>query len=611
MAVSPTRSGKEYLARIRHGIAVGELWSICAVLVVCFYGLRICEAQSAQQESTSSALPLSSQNTVPSNSPEMATHDEQTTFRVNVNLVLVRVVVRDSRGQTVGSLRKEDFQVFDKGKPQIVTQFSLVHSGSKVSEQKGSEPEASFDATRGTTPLAVPEHFVAYLFDDVHLSFAELAQARVAADRSLASMHPTDRAGMFSTSGQTVLDFTDDREQLHQTLLRFRPRPVTGTGVQECPDISYYMADLIVNKNDLQALNVATQDTLTCQFQNDPRYLSAAQALAQSTASQRLVEGETETRLALGVLKDVVRRMSIIPGQRSIVLVSPGFLTPQLEYEFMAIVDRALQSAVVINAIDARGLYTVVPGGDISVRQVGSALTQGFKMQYQTESATANEFVLADLANSTGGVFFHNNNDLLEGFRRVAEIPEYNYVLGFSPQDLKLDGSFHALKVRLTAPETKFTVDSRRGYYAPRKMADAAEEAKREIEDELFSQEKLHDLPVDLHTQFFKVSDTEAKLSVLAHVDVKRLTFHKNEGRNRNDLTIVSGLFDRNGNYITGNEKILEMRLRDDTLEKKLNSGITVKSSFDVKPGSYLVRLVVRDAERQLMSAESGAVQIP
>jgi len=53
------------------------------------------------------------------------------------------------------------------------------------------------------------------------------------------------------------------------------------------------------------------------------------------------------------------------------------------------------------------------------------------------------------------------------------------------------------------------------------------------------------------------------------------------------------------------------MRLRDETLANGLGSGITIRTSFDVKPGTYLVRLVVRDAEGQLMAATNGAVQIP
>jgi len=64
--------------------------------------------------------------------------------------------------------------------------------------------------------------------------------------------------------------------------------------------------------------------------------------------------------------------------------------------------------------------------------------------------------------------------------------------------------------------------------------------------------------------------------------------------------------FDENGNFVIGGEKIVEMRLLDSTLEKLGRSGINVKSSFDVKPGSYLVRLVVRDAEGELMAAKNG-----
>ena len=133
---------------------------------------------------------------------------------------------------------------------------------------------------------------------------------------------------------------------------------------------------------------------------------------------------------------------------------------------------------------------------------------------------------------------------------------------------------------------------------------------QQEIEEAVFSREEMHDLPVDLRTQFFKPDPADAKLTVLAKVDVKRLRYKKVDGRNKNDLTVVSVLFDRDGNYVTGATKILEMRLRDTTLNK-LNGGITVKTSFDVKPGTYAVRLVVRDAEGQLMAAENGAVDIP
>jgi len=173
-----------------------------------------------------------------------------------------------------------------------------------------------------------------------------------------------------------------------------------------------------------------------------------------------------------------------------------------------------------------------------------------------------------------------------------------------------LDGRFHAMKVTVK-DMGKFTLQARRGYYAPTHLADAGETAKQEIEEALFSREELHDIPIELHTQFFKPSDDTARLSVLTKVDLRHVRFRKAEGRNRNDLTVTSGLFDRNGNFVAGIQKTLEMRLRDVTLAGPLGSGIMVKTSFDVKPGSYLLRLVVRDAEGQSMAAINSAVEIP
>jgi VWFA-related protein len=540
---------------------------------------------------------------------EISSRDELTTFKVKVNLVLVRVVVRDASGRAVGNLKQEDFELFDNRKPQVIKQFAMEQPGSQAAAQR-SQQKPSDDSNDDLPPPPIaPEHYVAYVFDDVHLDFGDLARVRDAADRHMATLTPTDRAAIFTISGQNNLEFTDDRTLLHDTLLKLQPRPISRGANTGCPDISYYTADLIQNRRDTNAIELAIQDALACAYNRDPTMRPAAQTLVESTAAGVLSQNDHESRLSLSVLRDVIRAVAAMPGQRSILFLSPGFLVPQMESEYIDLVDRALRTQVVVSAMNARGLYSVQPLGDISNDGPANEFSAVSRSQYANQSAFEEENILRDLAFGTGGSFFHNNNDLDAGFRYIAATPEYWYVLGFSPQNLKLDGRFHDLKVTVKNGQ-KLTILTRKGYYAPKHIADPAEEAKREIEDALFSQEEMHDLPIDLRTQFFKPSDMDAKLAVLVHVDVKKMHFQKAEGRNLNNLTIVSGLFDRNGKFITGNQKIVDMHLKDETLASKLGAGITVKSSFDVKPGSYLVRLVVRDAEGQL-SAANGAIEIP
>jgi hypothetical protein len=72
------------------------------------------------------ALVLTCSLTAPSQSvPAASPPDSAPTLKVDVKLVPVHVVVRDAQGQTVGNLGKDDFQVFDQGKEQVITQFSV------------------------------------------------------------------------------------------------------------------------------------------------------------------------------------------------------------------------------------------------------------------------------------------------------------------------------------------------------------------------------------------------------------------------------------------------------------------------------------------------------
>jgi VWFA-related protein len=545
-------------------------------------------------------------------STEVSSRDTAPTFKVRVNLVLVRVVVRDSQGNVVPNLKKEDFQLFDNRKPQTISSFSVETPATHAMVATTAATPSIQAAAEAPvlTPTALPQRFVSVVFDDTSLSTTDAVTVRAAATRLFGSMAPSDRVGIYTTSGQFTQEFTADREALQESLLRIVPHPLsTSPGLHPCPEINYYEADQIVNFHDAQALAVATEDTVQCAFNGDETQRAQAASMAESSAQQAASQGDAQSDYIYRHLEDAMRRLSAMPGQRVMVFVSPGFIVTTYTREGGDLIDRANRANIVINTIDARGLYTP-DMGDIADPPRDTVLTAGPKTMYRTSSQFAQTEILAQLADGTGGTFFHNRNDLDEGLRRAVVAPSLSYLLAFSPQNLKVDGRYHTLKVSL-AGKQKYTVQTRHGYYAPRSVKDPAEAAKQEIQEAIFSQEEIHDVPIDLQTQFFKTDETQAKLAVLTHVDMKGIHFRKAEGRSLDDLTFATAIFDQNGNFVTGGEKIVQMRLLDPTLNRLSRSGFTVKSSFDVKPGTYLVRLVVRDAEGSQMAARNGAVVIP
>jgi len=553
---------------------------------------------------------------------EVTTRDETPTFQSRVSLVRVPVVVRDKQGHTVGTFHNQDFQLTDRGKPQAVSQFAL--EGSAVPKPQPAKAEIPGEPARVKPPL--PTRFIAIVFDDVHLAGGDLANARAAALKHIEQgIPPQERVALLTLSGSVALEFTNDVAKLREMLMKIAPVPPRS----HFPPASFYMADQFMRDPGDESLGCSS--TPSCSVSCDAgmpqvlltqTYVTAdclqltcfavaeAPPIARATLRAVFNEGEGDTGNAFRTLNNVVRLLGSMPGDRIMILVSPGMYLPEtLQRNLSESIDRATRSGVIINTLDARGVYTIDPSVGVPGCTLTNQLTQQYVAQYDHFEITAQGLILGDLASSTGGTAL-SGNDFLGEFDRLANPPEHVYYLGFYPTDLKPDGKFHEIKVTL-ANSQGLSIQARKGYWAPSHAEDATTAASREISEAVFSHDELRDLPLDIDTEFHKTTAQDAKLKITAHLDIGQLHLRRQDDRNRNDVTVVYALFDGNGNYITGTQKVVELRVKDENVEHRRALGVTLNSDFDVKRGAYMIRVVARDAEGQQMAAANDTVEIP
>ena len=280
-------------------------------------------------------------------------------------------------------------------------------------------------------------------------------------------------------------------------------------------------------------------------------------------------------------------------GTRVILMASSGFLSGKLEWEQDQIVEKALQANVVINSLDAKGLYTIdAPemGPGATVRSVTYQQLLGGQSKEDLNSAMGN------LADSTGGLFFHNSNDLDLGFKELGMQPEVSYLLGFAPD--VLDSKYHRLKVNLKAAEHT-TVQARRGYMAVAgKPADRKTPAERRVDREVFTTSRLEEAPVTVACRPATSPEGRPAANLTFHVDIAKVQFHDQDGLRSQKIHIIAVLLDAQAAFVKGLEGAMEFAIKADNFERLLATGFDANLSLEAPPGSYRLRTVVVEGDQ-------------
>ena len=390
------------------------------------------------------------------------------TIQVGTDALLIPTVVRDATGHAVGNLTQADFTVLDQGKPRPLSGFSIVNFANTSTPVTPNVPAA---AAAPATPAPAPQtplHFTVLLFDDRHLEAGDLENTKLAASRLFDQPLPAeDRYIVLSFRGVNS-GVTRDPAVLKAAIAKLKT--TTRTTHQECPDISYFQADLMENQHNAAAFSIAFQDAESCSSLqrgagNDPGWQAAQERLVHQAAQRVLQIGDANARETVQFMRDVVGSMSKLPGQRTLVFLSPGYLSSSTDAMNLTseLVNVAGAFNVTINTLDVRGMSSSALAANDHGSFAGAA--SGANIENVRDQEKVARATMADLADSTGGTFFHNNNDLTGGLKSLVAAPEYLYLLQISLKDVKRSGTYHKLEVKVNQPGVK--AHFRSGYYAP------------------------------------------------------------------------------------------------------------------------------------------------
>jgi VWFA-related protein len=519
-------------------------------------------------------------------------------IRINVNLVQVDAVVTDSKGKAVTDLKAEDFEVLQDGRPQTITNFTFINV--KAAGVRGSTPRPALPPRGGGTagPPPPPPAFrpqqirrtVAFVVDDLGLSFDSIVRIRQSLTKFVdTEMQPGDLVAVIRTSaGMGALQqFTSDKRLLHSAIERIR----LTTGRVGVSSFGALEGAAPAGSIDMTAFN---------------QELEQAYSVGSMGAIQYVVQG----------LREVPGRKSLVLFSESMRLVFADGRSQFVEERLRRLSDAANRSSVVIYTIDPRGVaYTGLTAEDrtsgLSPQQIAQAVTQRSNQLNDSREGMIN------LAEKTGGLFLHDNNDIDGVVRQVVDDGDGYYLIGYQPEESTFDqktgvAKFHSINVRVKRPGLH--VRSRTGFFGtPDRRLPAAATPIAQITRALSSPFATGTLHVRL-TGLFSHSDKEGSyLNAMLYFDANDLSFVEDEDKMRTatvDIAVVT--FDADGKQIDGTDKTWKFRATQANYEEILKQGLVYSMHVPVKTaGAYQMRVVLRDFTTGELGSATQFIEVP
>jgi VWFA-related protein len=531
-----------------------------------------------------SAMQMTAQDQNPPQPDSQASY----TLKVDSDLVLTNVVVRDKKtGEVVRGLTANDFQIQENGKPQKIISFDFqsVDQAAPLNEatvtgKSGNTIMGSMNRSATSTELR-NHRLIVMFFDITSMQPEDLERAQDAARNYINhQMQAADLVAVVSLDSSLSLDrdFTANKQLLLNAVNAYSGTQGAG-----------FESGATSTTNQVEDTTAFTADEQEYNDVNTDRELFA--------------------------FADIAHSLAYINEKKSLLYFSGGIQRDGIENQasLHAAINAAVRANLSIYSVDARGLEAISPLGDASTGSLrGTGAYNGSALQNNLDSNFNTQEVLATLSSDTGGKAFLDSNDFSPAFLRIQQDTSAYYVIGFRSTDTQKDGRYRRLTIKINRPNLK--LEYRPGYYAPADFRHAnKDERERQLQEQLATDLPATDVELYLEAYYFR-NDTGAGnprfyVPVSLIVPGSQIPFVKGGDRSKATLDIIGELKNTAGQDMAEIRQTVKLAIDDSQQVSRKN--IQYTTGFSLPLGKYHLKFVVRENQTGRMGSFETDINLP
>ncbi len=507
-------------------------------------------------------------------------------LKVNAELVLTNVVARDAKtGELVRGLRQSDFSIQENGKQQQIATFDFesVDMATPLNEATVSGLAAGGSVNGGKAAVvARPEdlrnhRLIVMFFDLTSMQPEDLDRSVQAAQDFLRSkMQPADLVALVSL-GDTLKvdqDFTADKNVL-----------INEVAVYNGTEGQGFAQGATANSNQVEDTTGYTPDESEYNDINTDRELFALRAIARSL--EKITEKKSMLYFSGGISRDGIENQASL----------------------RAAINSAVRANLAIYSVDTRGLQSISSLGDASTGSLrGTGAYSGAALGNNMQANFDSQEVMSTLSMDTGGKAFLDSNDFAPAFAKVQADTSAYYAIGFRSTNPARDGRYRKLTIKVNRPGVK--LEYRPGYYAPADFQYAGkEDRERELDEQLASDLPATDMAVYLDALYFRLDDNRFFVPVSLIVPGSQIPFVKGGDKDKATLDIIGTVIDEARRPIGNARETVKLNL-DPSLQAR-QKNIQYTTSFNLPPGKYRLKFVVRENQTGRMGSFEAEITLP